>query len=241
MSVDESVSNLRKRRGTIRKSITSLAKNVSELGKRADDSATPANATIVLSSLEYLDSDLKVLHFKLIDLIRDDDERTLDKEQDYLDKHNDDVTSIKLQIQELLTATSLPKSPGVMTHKALSRRMSRMEVKLQATVDGLSGSSSSLDATAIELHSDRLADTKKALESVYDDLLSLDLDDTDPMFTLHSKLDRLHFDCSLKAKKIRSSIAPSTPAPATSAMDGKGVKLPKLDVPTFDGDILNWN
>ena len=88
---------------------------------------------------------------------------------------------------------------------------------------------------------DRLADTRKALESVYDDLLSLDLDDTDPMFTLHSKLDRLHFDCSLKAKKIRSSIAPSTPGPAKSAMEGKGVKLPKLDVPTFDGDILNWN
>ena len=45
-----------------------------------------------------------------------------------------------------------------MTHKALSHRMSRMEVNLQATVDALSGSSSSLDATAIELHSDRLAD-----------------------------------------------------------------------------------
>ena len=116
------MSNLRKRRGTVRKSITSLGKNVSELGKRADDSATPAHA-ILLSSLEHLDSDLKVLHFKLIDLIRDDDERTLDKEQDYLDKHNDDVTSIKLQIQELLTAASLPKAraPGVMTHKALSR------------------------------------------------------------------------------------------------------------------------
>ena len=85
MSVDESVSNLRKRRGTVRKSITSLAKNVSELGKRADDSATPAHATILLSWLEHLDSDLKVLHFKLIDLIRDDDERTLDKEQDYLE------------------------------------------------------------------------------------------------------------------------------------------------------------
>ena len=128
-----------------------------------------------------------------------------------------------------------------MTHKALSHRMSRMEVNLQATVDALSGSSSSLDATAIELHSDQVADTSKALESVYDDLLSLDLDDTDPMFTLHSKLDRLHFDCSLKAKKIRSSIAPSTPGPATCAMDGKGVKLPTLDVPTFDGDMLNWN
>ena len=112
MSVDESVSNLRKRRGTVRKFITSLAKNVSELGKRADDSATPAHATILLSSLEHLDSDLKVLHFKLIDLIHDDDERTLDKEQDYLDKHNDDVTSIKLQIQELLLLLFL--KPGLL-------------------------------------------------------------------------------------------------------------------------------
>ena len=30
------------------------------------------------------------------------------------------------------------------------------------------------------------------------------------------------------------------PTPAPTHSDSKGVKLPKLDVPTFDGNILNW-
>lgn len=30
------------------------------------------------------------------------------------------------------------------------------------------------------------------------------------------------------------------PEPSAATRDGKGVKLPKLDVPTFNGNILNW-
>jgi hypothetical protein len=45
------------------------------------------------------------------------------------------------------------------------------------------------------------------------------------------------FECSHQAKRQLSLSS----KPATSpAVDGKGVKLPKLDVPVFDGDILNW-
>ena len=43
------------------------------------------------------------------------------------------------------------------------------------------------------------------------------------------------FDCSLKVKKALHSEHGTT-----STVDGKGVKLPKLEVPTFDGDILGW-
>ena len=52
-------------------------------------------------------------------------------------------------------------------------------------------------------------------------------------------LDKQIFDCGLRIKRLIYS--PATPAgmPPESA-DSKGVKLPKLDVPTFDGDLLNW-
>ena len=43
------------------------------------------------------------------------------------------------------------------------------------------------------------------------------------------------FDCSLKVKK-----ALNLQHGTTSTVDGKWVKLPKLEVPTFDGDILDW-
>ena len=44
------------------------------------------------------------------------------------------------------------------------------------------------------------------------------------------------FDCALNIKKMLSSV----PAPSTLSPSSKGVKLPKLDVPKFDGEILNW-
>ena len=52
------------------------------------------------------------------------------------------------------------------------------------------------------------------------------------------QLERVHFECSHKVKKLLISSTSGTPP--TPAVDGKGVKLPKLDVPTFDGDILSW-
>jgi len=147
-----------------------------------------------------LNLDIKALYFKLIDLISDDDERDLDKKQEHQYKYNDDVTSFNFQIQRLTAAaTALPKvtASTTATHKALSHRLSRMKVNLQSTVDAFSREPDTLNSAVIELHSKRLANTKRTLESVYDELLYVDLDDADALFSLHSKLDQLHLDCSL--------------------------------------------
>lgn len=41
-------------------------------------------------------------------------------------------------------------------------------------------------------------------------------------------------------RKVKKLVNASHTDTITSVADGKGVKLPKLDVPTFDGDILHW-
>ena len=46
------------------------------------------------------------------------------------------------------------------------------------------------------------------------------------------------FDCSLKIKELL--LGTSTSSPSSDSSNNKGVKLQKLDVPTFDGNILNW-
>ena len=43
-------------------------------------------------------------------------------------------------------------------------------------------------------------------------------------------------NCIVKVRKLLSSFTLSTTS--STAFDGKGVKLPKLDVPTFGGDVL---
>jgi len=50
-------------------------------------------------------------------------------------------------------------------------------------------------------------------------------------------VEKAVFDCALKVKKpLQSRTLPSS----KSASDSTGVKLSKIDVPIFDGNILNW-
>ena len=57
------------------------------------------------------------------------------------------------------------------------------------------------------------------------------------MVTQHVAPERLQFECSHKKRKLMSAIS-KTNSPVA---DGKGVRLPKLDVPTFDDDVLHWS
>ena len=80
-----------------------------------------------------------------------------------------------------------------------------------------------------------MLDYKKDLTVIYKDIVAFDMEDEDPLIVAHSKLKKLLFDCSYKIKKLLGSLPTVTPV-----VDSKGVRLPKLDVPTFDGNILNW-
>ncbi len=173
-------------------------------------------------------------------LVDEADEGTLEKEQEHIDKHDDDVTSLRLRLQPLVTAT--PKHDATASsaaRKTLSRKLSHLEKSLHATGDDLDSMSADPDLSLVELHREKLVDINGTLAAIHNDLLALDLEDSDDLFVQHSKLERLQFDCSHKAKKLFASSAPDA-STAPSAV-GRGMKLPKLDVPSFDGDILNWS
>ena len=65
----------------------------------------------------------------------------------------------------------------------------------------------------------------------------MDVTNEDELLVLHSKLEKLLFDISHKTKK---SLSTTSVESSSSAADSTGVKLPKLDVPTFDGNIIHW-
>lgn len=92
--------------------------------------------------------------------------------------------------------------------------------------------SEDLDHSLLEQHREQLSDQKHELFVVHEDLISLDLDDDNPLVTQHASLVRLQFNC-FHVKKLISTRN-------SSNEEGKGVKLPKIDVPTFNGDVLNW-
>ena len=72
----------------------------------SDKEDAVAHAKLLIDSLDQLNSDFKSFQFKVIDLIGDDDEKTMDKEQEHLDRYNDSVTRLRLHLQPLVAATT---------------------------------------------------------------------------------------------------------------------------------------
>lgn len=96
------------------------------------------------------------------------------------------------------------------------------------------------DVCLIRQQEEQLLELKTELADVSRSLLSLDLDDRDELVELQSALRNKIFNHSLKLKRMLSAIEPSTTSTPPSIPDSKGVKLPKIDVPVFSGNILNW-
>ena len=99
-------------------------------------------------------------------------------------------------------------------------------------IDALSGDSD--DICLLRHHEEQLSDIKKELQDVRTNLVKLDLEDGDNLNVKQADLHEELSQCSLTLKRILNSRG--TPSATT---DRHGVKLPKLDIPTFDGSILN--
>ena len=138
-------------------------------------------------------------------------------------------------MQTLLTPTKTVVTPTTDSRKLLSRKLARLEAGLSRTDDTISATP--IEPSLLKQCQEQLSDYKKDLTVQYDDLLAMDVADEDELLVLHSKLEKLLFDASHKIKK---SLTAAPAESGSTATDSTGVKLPKLDVPTFDGNIIHW-
>ena len=87
----------------------------------------------------------------------------------------------------------------------------------------------------LEQHSEQIADAKSELKDVRASTLDTELVTEDPILRTQVEIE---CRCSVDIKKrLHASIDTTTrdTPPSTS-----GAKLPKIEVPTFDGDLLKW-
>lgn len=153
------LSNLRKRRGTVRSSITKLGNRVTELEAATTNKDTVDHAKQHLTKLESLASELKAIHFQVIDLIADDDERSLEREQEYLDQIDDDIMSFTFRLQRLTRKPDTAASP-TNRKAAATRKLLRVERNLTATEETLQSMTEDINTLLVESHRDQLADFK---------------------------------------------------------------------------------
>jgi uncharacterized coiled-coil DUF342 family protein len=224
-----------KRRGVVRGSITRLATRLRELEETTDQPRTADHASQLLAKLESLDGEFKSIHLEIIDLIDEPDD--LEREQTVLDKHDDDVSTLTIRLQALSTPKRAKTPPTVDLRKPLSRKLTRIEKGLKSIDDIVSTTAEATpERSMIQQCREQLSDYKKDLTAVYEELLSKDIDDDDELTAFHSKLEKSLFGISQRVKQLSITSVPESTSASASTLDGAGVRLPKLNVPTFDGN-----
>ena len=242
--------NLRKRRGTARGSITRLSGCVTELEATPDQPRrTSDRAQQLLTKLQTLESDYRTLHLQIVDLIAEEDTESLDAEQTLIDTLDDDVSDLTLRLEALFAPTRAdsPAAPAL-DRRSLNRRLARIRagldridaaiISVTADIDKPEEPGGDVDHTQLSQYYDELSDYKKDLATLYDELASEDIPDDDALFTTHSALERQLSTSSHKIKTLL--VVPHTDTRTPRPTTGTGVKLPKLDVPVFDGNIIHW-
>ena len=76
---------------------------------------------------------------------------------------------------------------------------------------------------------------KRELSALYKEIVALDLSEDHDLVTDHTVLETLLFKCAHQVKKLLNQSSCSR-----FPTHEKGSKLPKLEVPIFDGDVLHW-
>ena len=137
---------------------------------------------------------------------------------------------ISLRLQKLIITCSSIADPDA---RKTPRKLTRLDKSLNFINDQIKSLTGDPDKSClIHQFEEHL---KKKLSSVRDSLLPLDVDDSDELSLTLAKLEKMLFDCFLSLKKLHWNHVAEL-----SASDSESVKLPKLDVPTFSGDVLNW-
>lgn len=227
------LANFRKRRGVVKASITRIETRLSALESTHDED-TVENARQLLSKLKTCDTDFKDLHMSVVDLVDEEE-----AEQATLDNHDDLVASMTLRIQKLIATLKPPPDRRVESHKLLTRKLKRIQDCLSAINDAVGAlTGDAKDIRRLRLHEEQLGDSKKDLSAIKTELMSLDLAETDELVTKQAELEQLLFDCSLRIRELLART--STPTTSSTHTESPGLKLPKLDVPTFSGNILQW-
>jgi hypothetical protein len=108
--------------------------------------------------LETLDAEFKIHHFSVIDLI--EDETVLDRQQQYLDDHDDILSDLSIRIRKRISSCATSKSADPDLYKRRLNTLQKNLISVGEKVEEMSSSPENL--CRLKQHEEQLMDYKKS-------------------------------------------------------------------------------
>ena len=228
----------KKRRRVTKASLTKLSTRITELEADTANPDALRAAQGLASTLKVLDTEVKSHQLAIIDLT-DGDEALTAKQQE-LDDHDDRVSELTIRAQRLVSALSPTATDGL--RKTLTRRLREKLIGIQEAVNAIPEDRGDDDsACMLEHYAEQITDVKVEMKDICTCTLNIELTGDDPIMRTQNAIEQMIFQCSLVVRKrLRASTDTTTRETPTTSPRTLSAKLPKLEVPTFDGDLLKW-
>ena len=125
---------LRRQRGVVKRSVTRLSTNLRSLEATPGASGVTDQAKQLLAKFDSLDKRFQSLHLEIVSFL-EEDSADLEKENEVLDRFEDDIAALSLRLKKLSApSVTAETSAG----KQLSRKLIRVKRHLEQTSEGLS-------------------------------------------------------------------------------------------------------
>ena len=229
-------SEIRRKRGVVRRSITNIGKRLDQLERLEDKTEVYYLAQRLSSRLTDLDTEFKSLQYDLLSAIDESDEVSIATEQEALDTHYGVLDNLLLRIQMLLDKSS-PCKDTPKGREELAHCLFMLERSLKNIDDKINSLPLEVEDLALlqQLQED-LSDLKLELNDCRTRSVRLSLPEEHELSVKCSRLKEVHFECCHRVKGIINSNLLAL----SSGTEAQGLKVPELEAPTFDGEILNW-
>ena len=236
--MNDEIRSVKKKRTVIRGQVTRIRTRLAQLNAKEDEPETSSHAWRMATRLEDLDAEFKIHHLALVDLIESDDE--LEKEQGVLDEHEDQVADLVVRIERLISSYSSIADGNLaeQSRVVLGRKLAHLTKCVDSITKGMERKET-VKRYVIEQFQEELSDRKKELAEVRNELLSLHVEEKDELYEQQSRFENGILELLFKIRKSLQSDT-VTDGPRDPSKESNNVRLPRLEIPDFSGDLLNW-
>ena len=178
-------------------------------------------------------ADFKNYHFTLVESIEDDEKAQ--REQATLHEHELKVTELVDRLGELM---AIPQKAKPMTELDLfHKRIDLVEIWYGMIKEPFDHHGEGMDIYRLRGQEGKIKVLKQELKEIKKDLISVV--DADELEEKRAALKQLLYDLNIELNRLARTKEEKPPT-ISGATSITGNKLPRIEVPTFDGNILNW-
>ena len=239
------IASARRRRGILRGRLTRIERDIANLEEKEGLAhQDQRKVERLMEQIKENDAEFEQRHLDVLDFIEEEDADTLTKEETVFDKHVDIVAELMERIERLTvpkeaaSAPTMPMAPDL--SGKLAKRLKHIEQqKEMITTSMLSPPAETKDYPKLWLQKCQkdIGMISAQLTGIMGEILALPGEDTALLTNataMQGALSELDFEAVRRLHLLKE-----TPATSEAHLEPT-VELPKISVPTFDGDVLNW-